>query len=172
MLYLASTYYELFGASSIAENADGSMLITSAPSRYAAWAIAFPVILAVSQWCRKRKIAYTITTTTFYGAFIIPFLVLPGMTIEHIRMDHDSMDVRTGLWFYPTCYSVSLSGLTSVVAKDEPVSGRSMQKSRTYWYFNYASGKPRRVWPSDLLVANRAVLVGCLRKQGVTADLP
>lgn len=165
-LILATLAERLFASASVTLAADGSLNIQSAPGRYAAWLAAFIVILPLSAWCWRRHIGGHFAPGFFFGSFVIPLIVVPGIATESVRVAPDALTIRTGFWFSPAILQIPLSGLEAVIEQEEAVAQRGLPRHDTFWYFRYHSEGQRRIDLPDLLDANRDQVIMYLRKHG------
>lgn len=165
-LILATITERLFASASVSLAPDGSLNIQSAPGRYIAWLAAFIVILPLSAWCWRRRIGGHFAPGFFFGSFVIPLIVVPGIATESVRVAPDALTIRTGFWFSPTVNQISLSDLEAVIEQEEAVAQRGLPRRDTFWYFRYHSGGQRRVDLPDLLDANRDQVITYLRQHG------
>ena len=162
----ANAYGQLFSAAIVAETAGGMLDIHSAPGRYLAWLVAFAILMPLAGWCWRRGFGGNIAPGVFFASFFIPLIVVPGMATESIRVAPDRLSIRTGFWFAPTRYAISLTDLEGVVETIETVSQRGAIRHEVYWQFRYRSRRPSRLDLPDLLVANREPVLQYLRRHG------
>jgi hypothetical protein len=166
ILLVAASFSRLFASAVIEEDA-GGLSIRSAPGRYAAWLLAFALILAAAWFCRRRRIGGNLAHGAFYASFAIPVIVVPGIALESVHVSRSELAVRTGLWFSPTVTRISLSDLESVTERSAAVRQRGLPRSDTYWRFRYRDGRERSLKLPDLLVAHGDAAGGYLRRQGI-----
>jgi hypothetical protein len=162
----ANAYGQLLSAAIVAETADGALDIHSAPGRYVAWLVVFAVLTPLAGWCWRRGIGGNLAPGVFFASFLIPMIVVPGMATESIRVTPDRLSIRTGFWFAPTRYTISLTDLDGVVETVETVAQRGPIRHETYWEFRYRSRRPYRLNLPDLLEANRGPIADYLRRHG------
>lgn len=169
---LASAYGQLFSSATVSENADGALVVQSAPGRYAGWIVAFFIVALVSRWCWRRRLYKHFAPAVFFASFAIPLLVVPSIARESVRVSDDALSIRTGLWFAPVERHLTFEGLEAIIETDEEVSQRHVSRSDTVWEFRFRSGAPLRLVLPDLLDENRAVVVERLGKHGVQVRVP
>jgi hypothetical protein len=154
-----------FSAGIVTELADGVLEIHSAPGRYIAWLVVFAVVMPVAGWCWRRGWGGNIAPGAFIVSFFIPLILVPGMATESIRVAPDRLSVRTGFWFAPTRYTISLTDAEAVVETVETVvQRRGPIRHEIYWQFRYHSRRPYRLDLPDLLEANREPVAEYLRR--------
>ena len=166
ILFVAALLSRLF-ASAIVEEDAGGLSIRSAPGRYAAWVLAFGIILAAAWFCRRRKLGGNLAHGAFYASFAIPIIVVPGIALESVHVSPSELVVRTGLWFSPTVTRISLDGIESVTERSAAVRQRGLPRRDTYWRFRYRDRKERSLKLPDLLMANGDAAVVYLRRQKI-----
>jgi hypothetical protein len=169
-LALASAYNRLFGSASVTETLDGHLLIQSAPGRFIAWGVAFAVLLPLSLWCWRRHIGGRLAPGFFFASFAIPLIIIPGIATESVRVSPEALIVRTGFWFSPTEFRVSLPEVETIVERHEVVPQRRARREETIWEFHERSGKVRRLQLPDLLEANRGAASEYLRARGIKVE--
>ena len=158
MMLLADLYDRWFSSSTSAVQADGSLLIRSAPGRYVVWVAVFLLLSAGGGWCWRRRRLGHWGPTLFFASFVVPLLVIPGMAAEFVHVTPSSLEVSTGFWFAPRVFRFPFVDLESLT--DE---GRS-------WIFRYGSGEQRGLDLSDMLQANRDRVLDYLRNRGVRVN--
>jgi hypothetical protein len=163
---LATVFEQLFTSATVEVLSDGSLLIQSAPGRYVAWAFAFIVVMPLSAWCWRRRIGGRFAPGVFFASMLIPVIVIPGIAGESIHVSPDVLVVRTGFWFAPTVYEVSLRDLVVVTERDQAVAQRGMARQDTFWHFRYVSGKTESLNLPDLFAANREQVASYLVEHG------
>jgi hypothetical protein len=151
----------------IAETADGGLLVASAPGRYVQWLLLFLVLLPVSRWCWRRKLGGNLAPGVFYAAFAIPLVVVPGIALESIRVAPDGLSVRTGLWFSPTERAFPFAELDEIVESEQEIDQRDAERRDRVWSFRYRTAAERRLKLPDLLDANREPVIESLRRRGI-----
>ena len=165
-LLMAAFLSRLF-ASAIIEEGPAGLSIRSAPGRYAAWLLAFVVILAAAWFCRRRRIGGNLAHGAFYASFTIPIIVVPGIALESVHVSRSELVVRTGLWFSPTVTRIALDGIECVTERSAAVRQRGLPRRDTQWRFRYADGRGRTLKLPDLLMAHGETAAGYLRRQGI-----
>ncbi|MGV3662648.1 MAG: hypothetical protein ACO1TE_20865 [Prosthecobacter sp.] len=164
---LADLYGDIFSTASISETPDGALLIRSAPGRYMAWVLAFPVILLVTRWCWRRGIGGAFAPGFFFASFTIPLIIVPMLALESVRITPRQFTMRTGFWFAPTVHEVPLTGVVGVseVVRQQLSSTGKSERVRG-WHFRDARGEGPFIPFSDLLRANRAPMADYLGRHG------
>ena len=166
MLLAAAFLSRVFGSAVIEENA-GGLSIRSAPGRYAAWLLACALLLAVTWFCRRRKVGGNLAHGAFYASFAIPIIIVPGIALESVHASRAELTVRTGLWFSPTVSRIPLSDIESITERRKAVRQRGLPRQETYWRFRYRDGKERSLQLPDLLAAHHAATADDLERQGI-----
>ena len=166
VLLAAGFLSRLFG-SAVIEDGPGGLSIRSAPGRYAAWVLAFAVLLAVTWLCRRRRIGGNLAHGAFYASFAIPIIIVPGIALESVHASRAELTVRTGLWFSPTVSRIALTDIESITERRKAVRQRGLPRQDTYWRFRYRDGKERSLQLPDLLNAHRAATAAYLERQGI-----
>jgi hypothetical protein len=171
MLLLATVYGQLFSSATANNLSDGSLLIQSGLWRYVIWIFAFIAVLPLSAWCWRRRIGGHFAPSVFFASFVIPLIVIPGIAGESIHVAPDALSVRTGFWFAPTVYDVSLRDLDVITERDQDIAQRGMPRQDTFWHFRYVSGKTRSLNLPDLFVANRKEIASYLLAHGKRIEI-
>ena len=162
-----AAFLSRFFASAHIEEGAGGLSIRSAPGRYAAWLLAFGVILAAAWFCRRRRIGGNLAHGAFYASFAIPIIVVPGIALESVRVSRSELVVRTGLWFSPTVTRIALDGIESITERSAAAPQRGLPRRETFWRFRYGDGKERTLKLPDLLMVHGETAAGYLTRQGV-----
>jgi hypothetical protein len=162
---------ELFSSAFMTTTADGGLVLHSAPYRYVGWVLAFVVLLPLSWFCWRRKIAGTLAPGFFFASFTIPLIVLPGIARERIEVSPRELSVSTGFWWAPTERTIRFDRLRLLEERSEKIAQRRMERRDIFWIFHYESGVTARLKLPDLLAGNRESVLALLRKHGFAVQV-
>ena len=162
-----SAVSRLLAPATIAELADGTLLIRSAPGRYVLWVLLFLVLLPAARWCWRRRIGGHLAPGVFFASFTIPLIIVPGIALESIAVTPAGLSIRTGFWFAPTERELPFADLDEIVETSELVAQRGAERRDRVWRFRYRTGAARTLKLPDLLDANSRPVIEYLQRQGL-----
>jgi len=157
---------ELFSSAAAEYSADG-MILRSAGARYMVWAVLFLVLAGPALWCWWMRVGVRFAMIVGLTSLAIPLIVLPGLATERIEIGPKTMVGTTGFWFSPTQHTLAVEGLLAVTERTEVVRRRGGEQRLRSWVFHYGSSFTRSLQLSDMLYANRAIVLEFFRKRGI-----
>ena len=160
-------YDRWLSSANVTETAEGLLLITSAPGRYAGWAAVFLVMMPLMRWLRRRGIGCPFSTGFFWASFMIPLIILPMLALESVLISPQRIEYKTGFWFAPTVSEINLAGLKEIQQEDPALNLTQHGYQELRWVLHYRSGKTHRWDPPDLFEGNRAEIRHYLSERGI-----
>ena len=154
---------DIFSAATASAQADGSLLIHSAPIRYVASILAFLIVAPGLFFLWRKRVFPQAALAFFIASFMIPTLIVPGFLIESVHVSPSRLTMSTGFWWSPTRKEILLDGLTSVRERREVIKEDRFSRTAIIWKFEFRDGRNVDLELWDMLHNKRTVVAQSVR---------
>jgi len=159
-----------FYAASISVSTDGSMLVSSTRERILAWGMVFCFLAAFSLivWLLRRGRAGGRLALAMFGAsLLIPFLIMPSVRHEYIRVTPSRITVDTGDWFRNSLAVFTVNRRDRITEyRDSFLPANLLWDPSISWRITRPDGREQVVKLDDFFTAHRMALAYYYKDRG------
>jgi|GEM_PF-5670515 len=159
-----------FYAASIYVGTDGSMLVSSTRERVLAWGMVFCFLAAVSLlvWLLRRGRAGGRPALAVFGiSLLIPFLIMPSVRHEYIRVTPARITIDTGDWFRNSLSVFPVNRQDRITEyRDGILPANLLWDPSVNWRITRPDGSEQVVKLDDFFTAHRMALAYYFKDRG------